>query len=78
MRVGVLGLTWKIAEGQKDQSMTVAGFVDVFQRHVLETLRIPAQLAVVTGVIARKSVEVWSDSLVTMCKAHTYRHLESI
>ena len=41
--------------------MVVAGLVDVLERHVLETLRIPAQLAVVTGVIPGECVEVEQD-----------------
>ena len=41
--------------------MVVAGLVDVLERHVLETLRIPAQLAVVTGVIPGQGVEVQQD-----------------
>ena len=41
--------------------MVVAGLVDVLERHVLETLRIPAQRAVVTGVIPGECVEVEQD-----------------
>ena len=38
--------------------MVVAGLVDVLESHVLETLRIPAQLPVVAGVIPGEGVEV--------------------
>ena len=41
--------------------MVVAGLVDVLESHVMEPLRIPAQLAVVTGVVTGESVEVEQD-----------------
>ena len=41
--------------------MVVAGLVDVLERHVTEPLRIPAQLAVVTGVVSGKCIEVEQD-----------------